>query len=165
MDSHRSNKPTTLLRELVASEVRFILVGGLAAVAQGAPITTFDVDIVPDRGAENVHRLQSFLAAHDARYRGRADVLRPEFDALAGLGHNLLMTNLGPLDVLGAIEYGDDYGALKPNCVVVPLGQHTVEVLSLRSIVERKRASPHIKDKRMLPILESVLAKTAGGSK
>ena len=40
--------PTTLLTSLAASGVEFILVGGLAAVAQGAPITTFDVDVVHD---------------------------------------------------------------------------------------------------------------------
>ena len=51
--------PTTLLSELSASGVRFVLVGGLAAVTQGAPITTFDVDIVHDRELENVRRLVS----------------------------------------------------------------------------------------------------------
>jgi len=35
------------------SDVRFILVGGLAAVIQEAPVTTPDVDIVHNRSSEN----------------------------------------------------------------------------------------------------------------
>jgi hypothetical protein len=36
---------TTLLERLLAAEVEVVLVGGLAAVVQGAPVTTFDVDV------------------------------------------------------------------------------------------------------------------------
>lgn len=48
-----------LLRVLADGEVRFIVVGGIAAVAQGAPVVTFDVDIVHERSPENVRRLLS----------------------------------------------------------------------------------------------------------
>jgi hypothetical protein len=37
------------LRALHAGGVEFILVGGLAAVLQGAPIDTFDIDVVHSR--------------------------------------------------------------------------------------------------------------------
>ena len=67
---------TTLLEKLAASGVDFVLVGGLAAVAQGAPVTTFDVDIVPRRTPENVDRLLAFLAEIGARYRGRPAAYR-----------------------------------------------------------------------------------------
>ena len=40
---------STLLERLLASDVELVLVGGLAAVVQGAPITTLDVDIVHRR--------------------------------------------------------------------------------------------------------------------
>ena len=43
---------SALLEGLLEADVKFILVGGLAAVVQGAPITTMDVDIVPDRSSE-----------------------------------------------------------------------------------------------------------------
>lgn len=48
-----------LLLHLSAQKVEFILVGGLAAVAQGTPETTFDVDIVHRRTEPNVDRLLS----------------------------------------------------------------------------------------------------------
>ncbi|HZY03412.1 MAG TPA: hypothetical protein VFF02_07905 [Anaeromyxobacteraceae bacterium] len=81
---------TTLLARLAASGTEFVLVGGLAAVAQGAPLATVDVDVVHRREAANVERLIAFLGAVDARYRGRpiGQVLRPTREALLGEGHH-----------------------------------------------------------------------------
>jgi hypothetical protein len=38
--------------------VDFIVVGGVAAVLEGAPISTFDLDIVHSRAIDNVQRLE-----------------------------------------------------------------------------------------------------------
>src|SRR5437773_298881 len=80
--------------------VRFVVVGEVAAVIKGAPIATFDIDVVPDRDATNIDRLVVALAELKAYYRGRPH-LRPASDALRGPGHHLLMTRYGPLDVFG----------------------------------------------------------------
>jgi hypothetical protein len=45
------------------------------------------------------------------------------------------MTDLGPLDALGAIEGGADYPQLLPECLAVPIGGLTVHVLSLAKLV------------------------------
>jgi hypothetical protein len=42
-----------LLRILVAHGVDFIIVGGVSAVLQGAPISTFDLDLVLSRAPDN----------------------------------------------------------------------------------------------------------------
>jgi len=46
---------------MVESGVDFIIVGGVSAVLQGAPVTTFDLDLVHSREAENITRLLSAL--------------------------------------------------------------------------------------------------------
>jgi hypothetical protein len=149
---------TTLLERLLAAEVEVVLVGGLAAVVQGAPLATFDVDVVHRRTEENVDRLLAFLASIGARYRNRpAPPLPPSRSALLGPGHSLFMTDLGPLDALGAIEGGADYDQLLPDSLAVPIGGRTVHVLSLAKIVALKRASSDPKDKLRLPVLEAVL--------
>ncbi len=51
---------------LLEAGVEFILVGGLAAVIQGAPVTTMDVDIVHSQSAENINRLLTFLKSVEA---------------------------------------------------------------------------------------------------
>ena len=50
-----------LLKGLSRARIEFILVGGIAAVVQGAPITTFDLDIVHSQAAENIQKLIKFL--------------------------------------------------------------------------------------------------------
>lgn len=46
-----------VLRTLTAHKVDFVLIGGVAAVVRGAPVTTLDIDIVHRRTEDNVARL------------------------------------------------------------------------------------------------------------
>src|SRR5579871_2691319 len=48
---------TRPLRALAEAGVDFIVVGGVAAVLNGAPVNTFDVDVVHSRDADNIGRL------------------------------------------------------------------------------------------------------------
>ncbi len=149
---------STLLERLLEADIEFVLVGGLAAVVQGAPITTLDVDIVHRRTQENVDRLIAFLASAGARYRNRpGPPLSPSRSALLGPGHSLFMTDLGPLDALGAIEGGADYDRLLPLSLSIEVAGRSLCVLSLETIVGFKRASSDPKDKLRLPVLEAVL--------
>jgi hypothetical protein len=156
---------TTLLARLAASGTDFILVGALAAVAQGAPLTTLDVDVVHRRDPANVDRLLAFLDAVDARYRGRpaGQVLRPTREALLGDGHQLLMTRLGPLDVLGAIEGGRGFDELAGTSVSVQVEGQSVKVASLGTLAELKRGSTSAKGRLTLAILEETLRRQRKG--
>lgn len=153
----------SLLATLASSDVEFIVVGLLAAVAQGAPVTTHDLDIVHRRTPENIARLLDVLVTKlDARYRGRPEVLRPTADILAGAGHSLLQTNAGPLDVLGAIEGGRDFDALLPCSRQIEISGHPVHVLGLATLIELKRESPRLKDQMVVPLLEETLRQSGG---
>lgn len=46
-----------LVEGLKEAGVAFILVGGLATVIQGAPVTTMDVDVVHRQSDENISKL------------------------------------------------------------------------------------------------------------
>jgi len=150
---------TGLLASLAASGTEFLLVGGLAAVAQGATFATFDVDVVHRRTVENVDRLLAFLATVDGQYRGRpaGQVLRPAREALLGTGHHLLSTTLGPLDVLGAIEGGRDFDSLLPESVTIQIGGNAVHVVRLETLADLKRGSTSAKDRLVLEIIEALL--------
>ena len=143
---------------LVMPRVDFILVGGLAAVIQGAPITTMDVDIVHDQSAENIDRLFTFLKSIDAFYRRPDDkVIKPKEDDLSGRGHALFATRLGALDVLAVIEGGRAYGDLLEHTVEIGFRNHTIRVLDLKMLIELKRSSKDPKDMQRLPVLEETL--------
>lgn len=157
-EKHRVVDLSALLKGLNEAGVEFILVGGLAAVAQGVPVTTFDLDIVHRQTDENIKKLLKFLKSIDA-YQRRPDnkVIEPDERDLKGKGHVLLMTRFGPLDVLAAIEKGRGFEELLPDTVEIEFRGHRVYVLSLDTIVALKRGSKDPKDLYRLPILKETL--------
>ena len=158
-----SKEPTgpdlsALLEGLIETDIKFILVGGLAAVVQGAPVTTMDVDIVHNQSSENISKLFAFLKSIGAFYRRPDDkVIRPKEEDFSGMGHALFTTRLGPLDVLAVIEEGKAYEDLLEHTVEIEFRGYTIRVLDLKMLIELKRTSKDTKDKRRLPVLEETL--------
>ncbi len=148
-----------ILRVLANHRVDFILIGGLCAVMHGAPVQTFDLDIVPSREPENLNRLVRALSELDAYYRKHPVTrLRPEALRMAGPGHHLLSTVAGPLDVLGAISGGRDYHSLLPHTIEIQLdGDLRVRLLNLQMLITTKKETARVKDKIVLPILMRTL--------
>lgn len=137
----------------------FIVVGGVCAVLHGAPLTTFDLDVVHSREPANLRRLLAALEELEARYRmpGRRR-LRLAGSHLASAGHQLLMTRYGPLDLSGAIGAGRDYGALLPRTVLLRIGPRLrVRLLDLEALIEIKEETGAAKDKAVLPLLRRTL--------
>jgi hypothetical protein len=155
------------LRALREGGVEFVVVGGLAAVLNGAPVSTFDLDIVPARDEENVARLLSVLEKLDAIYRRQpARRLKPNASHLSSPGHHNLMTSCGPLDVLGTIGHGLDYEGLLPHTVEMEAGGGVrVRVLNLATIIRLKEELAGEKDLAALPVLRRTLEQKerAGG--
>src|SRR5687767_2919687 len=87
------------LRDLRKRDIQFILVGGLAAILNGAPVDTFDIDLVFSQEPENVERLLKFLEDIDAIFRIQPErQLRPNQSHLAGSGHLNLLSRYGAID-------------------------------------------------------------------
>lgn len=156
-------KPTSaglseVLLGLLEAGVDFILVGGLAAVIQGAPVTTMDVDIVHSQSPENIARLLAFLKSVAAVHRRFDDkLIEPKEQDLSGKGHVLLTTRIGPLDVLAVIEGGRSYEDILKHTVDIDFRGHTLRVLDLKTLIELKKTSTDPKDKQRLPVLRETL--------
>jgi hypothetical protein len=147
-----------ILEGLAEAGVDFILVGGLAAVVQGAPVTTMDVDIVHKQSPENINRLLAFLKSVDAFHRRPDDkVIKPKEGDLSGAGHALFTTRLGALDVLAVIEEGRAYGDLLEHTLEIEFRNYTIRVLDLKMLIQLKRKSADPKDQQRLPVLEETL--------
>ena len=58
-----------ILRSLVKSNVRFVLIGGLAMIAQGSANVTQDIDCLYERTPENVTRIVDALRASHPKLR------------------------------------------------------------------------------------------------
>jgi hypothetical protein len=148
-----------ILETLSRHRVDFIVVGGVGAVLQGAPLSTFDLDIVHARSDENIERLLSALADLEAYYRGRGEQrLVPQREALQSPGHQLLMTDAGPLDVLGAVGKGLSFDDLKDDTVTIALDAgFEILVLSLRALVRLKEDLARDKDRAALAVLRRTI--------
>ena len=147
------------LQDLRKREIQFILVGGLAAVLHGAPVQTYDIDLVYSREAENIDRLLNFLAEADAIFRIQAERRwRPNKSHLMGSGHLNLLTRYGPVDLLATIGQALDFSALLPHSTEMDIGGGMgVRVLDLETIIAVKEQLASEKDLAALPILRRTL--------
>jgi hypothetical protein len=147
-----------LIKGLSKAGIEYIIVGGLAAVAQGAPVTTFDLDIVHRQTEENILKLLTFLKSIDARLRRPDDkIIEPTPEDLKAKGHLLLKTKYGPLDVLAFIEKGHRFEELIAKSTEIAFHGYKVHVLNLETILELKRDSKDPRDRQRLPIYEETL--------
>jgi hypothetical protein len=146
-----------ILELLNKHEVEYIVVGGVAAVIQGAPITTFDLDALVRISDENAGRLSLALDELDARYREHQSTVKPtKEDILAG-GNLLLLTRAGPLDVLGFIGDKDRYEDMVHHTSEVAMTIGSFRVLGLQELIRQKKATDRPKDRAVIELLEEAL--------
>lgn len=150
----------TLLSRLSAAGVDFIVVGMSAAVLQGVPTTTQDLDIVHRRTPENVERLLRLLLDIGAYHRNDLANRRlpPVASTLLGHGHLNLQTVHGPIDVLCELDTGIGYDELLPSTEVVEDGVISLRALDLPTLIAEKARVARPKDKLALPLLLATLA-------
>ena len=90
-----------LLRELHAEGVEFVIIGGMAAVAQGSAFLTADLDLCYSRKKENLERLAKALAPFNPTLRDAPNKIHFRLDAAtlrSGMNFTLT-TEAGDLDI------------------------------------------------------------------
>lgn len=153
-----ASKTIEALRVLARHEVDFIVVGGAAAILEGAPIATLDLDIMPRPTQEGRERLLAALREMNARYLDPAGrLIVPDADKLATLRIHHLVTDFGPLDVLEKIGSGLTYSDLTNETNSYELEGTPVRVLKLAMIIRSKEEANRDKDRAVLPILKRTL--------
>jgi len=151
-----------ILELLNKYEVEYIVVGGVAAVIQGAPVTTFDIDTLVRVSEENATRLMHVLRELDARFREHQSTVRPTREDIMAGGHLLLMTRAGPMDVLGFIGDNERYEDLIHESSDVSMTVGSFRVLNLEELVRQKKAANRPKDQAVLTLLEELLHRRTG---
>lgn len=150
-----------ILRALVAREVRFVLIGALAAVFNGSPVRTGDADITPAADRDNLERLAAALVDLDARIRvdGEPDGLL--FDrsgeALSRAQIWNLVTPHGHLDIWFVPSGTRGYEDLIRDAVAYEIAGVEVNVASLADVIRSKEAAGRPKDRMVLPTLRELL--------
>lgn len=147
-----------ILRVLTRHDVDFILVGGVAAVLEGAPVSTFDLDILISSASDNQPRLLNALRELNARYldpAGRHIV--PDEGRVASMHLHRLITDHGPLDVMKSIGDGLTYDDLAAETREYEVSGLPVRVLKLEKIILSKEQANRDKDRSTLNTLRRTL--------
>ncbi len=147
-----------MIRALRKHDVQFIVIGGVSAVLNGAPVTTFDLDIVHQRSDDNIARLLSALDELGAHFRGHARRIAPNASHLQGPGHSLLLTESGPLDVLGRVDVvNKDYDELLSHTAELVFEGQPLLILDLETLIAIKEGLGRPKDMVALVALRHTL--------
>ena len=123
-----------ILAEFHRHHVDLIIVGGIAAVLEGVPVHTLDLDIVPSGEADNMDRLRRAVDSLDAA--------RPAL----------------PLDIHAAIGRSRGYDDLLPHTNDLEVGEGLrVRVLDLETLIAVKEEVAAERDLAVLPIMRRTL--------
>jgi hypothetical protein len=146
--------PRALLATLGDHDVRFVIIGGVAAAALGSPSVTVDLDVCYDRSPDNLVRLASALEDLHATLRGApADLFRRDPHALEMGDHFTFDTTLGPLDIMATPAGVKGYDELKSNAERMSIRGMEVWGASLDDLIRMKRAAGRPKDRVEIEIL------------
>lgn len=149
-----------ILKALSASEVDFVVIGGIAAVAHGSAYVTQDFDICYARTPVNLERLAGALAPFHPRLRGAPVDLPFHLDAatLRGGLNFTLTTDLGDIDLMGEIAGFSSYEEVAAGSETLELYGVSCRILTLEELIRSKRAAGRPKDMLLLSELEALSA-------
>ncbi len=153
--------PERILAALRDHGVRYVLVGGFAAVIHGSPYVTTDLDVVPERSEENLRRLSDALRALGARVWTDAEPRGVPFEHdAASLGRSEvwnLVTDHGRLDITFVPAGTRGYEDLVRDAERIEVLGVEVTVASLADVVRSKEAAGREKDRLVVPVLRRIL--------
>jgi hypothetical protein len=141
-------RPEQVVDLLGRHGVRYVLIGGLAAVTRGAPLVTQDVDLCHAIGTENLTRLAAALREVNAELRGADPDLPFVLDArtLARGDAFTFTTNIGAIDILATPAGTSGYDDLARSADIFEMFGQRVLVATIDDLIRMKRASGRTKD-------------------
>ncbi len=156
-------RPQEIFAALDRHGVRYVVIGGLAAVLHGAAHVTTDLDIAPEEAKRNLERLSAALKELNARIRVSGEPDGVPFDhsaeSLARVRIWNMQTSMGDLDVAFEPSGTRGYEDLRRDAVPMTIGGVQVQVASLADVIRSKEAAGRERDRAVLPGLRELLAR------
>lgn len=151
-------KIKSAIQALTASNVQYVIVGGIAIRTHSSAYVTFDLDFCYERKKGNLKNIVEALSVFKPRPRDFPASLPFVFDerTLQNAMNFTLQTEIGDVDLLGEVAGIGDYDAVKANSETKHLYDCDVNILSIEGLIKAKRAAGRAKDLLVLPELEAL---------
>jgi hypothetical protein len=137
-----------LIRQLQDHQVEYVVIDGLAMIAQGSASMTRDLDICYARTPGNINSLAQAMASLHPRLRGAPADLPFQFDPptiRAGLNFTLT-TDLGDVDVLGEVAGIGSFAQVLAKSEERMVYDLHICVLTIDGLIAAKKAAGRGKD-------------------
>jgi hypothetical protein len=158
--SVRPFDPRGVLEVLERHGLRYVVIGAVAAIIHGYPLSTQDLEVTPARDPENLERLAGALRELEARLRvPRGPGVPFPIDAVMLSRGEVwaLTTKAGPLDLVYLPAGTQGYDDLRRDAREIDIGGVTVPVASLPDVIRSKEAAGRPRDIAQLPALRQTL--------
>ena len=153
-----------LLQRLIENHVKFVIVGGYAAIAHGVTLTTFDVDVCSPLDFENlekIHTAMTGLRPYHHETPQKIPFLMPD-DFKRNLRNLYLHTDLGQIDFLGEILGVGDYANVFKQSLIAELPFGQTRILDCAALLKAKDATARPKDLLAAQMLRAILEGSSG---
>jgi hypothetical protein len=163
-----SFNPAAIVAALNRHQVRYVIIGAFAAIAQQAPIpATRDIDITPDASVDNLARLSQALTELGARIRTETEPGGLPFGHDAASLAAAEVWNLtcpdGEFDIsFRPSGFAGGYAQLAARAHRLRVADVEVIVADLADVIRSKESAGRSKDLQVLPLLyRHLTARTA----
>lgn len=150
-----------LLQRLCDAEIDFVIVGGFAATLHGSSLVTRDLDVCAVLSNENVEKLRHAL--RDLRPAHRLTTQKLSFlenpDPGVRLFNLYLSTEIGAVDILGAILGVGEFEQVRAGAIEVELFGRRCRVISMDDLIRAKEALGREKDLLAVKELKAIREK------
>ena len=144
------------LTTLNTARVRFVLVGGLAVVAQDSASITDDIDICYALGPGHLAAFVTALEPFHPRLRDASEGRLFQVEAVQDALSLALTTDLADIDLYGDTLGVASFDALWQQSVVLDLNETTVHAASVTDLIAMKRIRGTVGDNLHLLELEAL---------
>jgi hypothetical protein len=148
-----------IIKLLVDNNIKFILIGGYAAIIHGSTMVTNDIDILMPFEKNNLKNLLIALKNIHPLHQENKKPLIKTADELSNFKNLHLNTDIGPIDILGDMPEVGTYNELLKHTVEIDLFDKKCLVLDLDTLIKAKRIMGRPKDKAVVIELKAVAEK------
>jgi predicted nucleotidyltransferase len=147
-----------ILDLLKQNNVEFVVIGGVAAIAQGSKTLTFDFDFCYSRSKKNIANLVNALAPLKPVLRGVKEPTPFSLDEKtiqSGLNFSF-STNVGDVDIFGEVQGIGGHDAVLAQSEDMEIMGHTCRVLTLEGLIKAKKSAGRPRDLSVIAELEAL---------